>query len=71
MFEDDGVGFVKVFRDFNDDGLFFELPEGVEDPIRNNHDIRFVLVRFSLHLLVARLMHVPEHLESRRASRYL
>lgn len=64
MLEDNSIGRVEVLRDIDDYGALFQLPEGIEDTIGNDHDVGLVLVFLGLVLafLLAGLVHVSQHL---------
>lgn len=65
MFEDNSIGRVEVFRDIDHNRPLFQLPESIEDTIGDHHDIRLVLILLGLllTLLLARLVHVSQHLQ--------
>lgn len=72
MLEDNSIGLVEVLRDLDHYRPFFQLPEGVEDSVGDYHYIGLVLGRLGLlDLLLAGLMHVSQHFQRRRTSRYL
>lgn len=72
VLEDDRVGLVEVLRHLYDNGALLELPEGVEDAVGNHHHVGLVLRRLGLlGLLLAGLVHVPQHFQGGRASRHL
>lgn len=72
MLEDNSIRLVEVLRDFDHYRPFFQLPEGVEYSVGDDHHVGLVLGRLGLlDLLLARLMHVSQHFQRRRTSRYL
>lgn len=72
MLEDNSIGLVEMLRDLDHYRPLFQLPEGVEDSVRNDHYVGLVFGRFGLlDLLLARLMHVSQHFQRRWTSRYL
>lgn len=72
MLEDNSIGLVEVLRDLDHYRPLFQLPEGIEDSVGDDHHIGLVFGRFGLlDLLLARLMHVSQHFQRGWTSRYL
>ena len=64
VLEDDCIWLVEVRRNLHHNRLLLQLPEGIENTIRDNHDIGLILIRVSLlhlSLIVGCLMHVAQH----------